>query len=169
MQKARRVLVTGQAEDEEQKQKAAEWALQLAGPELIIEMVKKMRGLKGRFYSEVAERLYGQRREPEQMPHVEQSICEMLYRKRITVAELAEWYRLAIETLFEGDRFTPLPDYTDCVKIAELAQGSVRRLREAAEAIVDPAFLPHEIGQLASLTTVRTLPELFAELKKKFE
>lgn len=169
MQKARRVLVTGQAEDEEQKQKAAEWALQLASPELIVEMVKKMQGLKGRFYSEVAERLYGQQLEPEQMPHVEQSICEMLYRKRITVAELAEWYRLAIETLFEGDRFTPLPDYTDCVKIAGLAQGSVRRLREAAEAIVDPAFLPHEIGQLASLTTVRTLPELFAELKKKFE
>ncbi len=169
MQKARRVLVTGQAEDEEQKQKAAEWALQLASPELIIEMIKKMQGLKGRFYSEVAERLYGQELEPDQMPHVEQSICEMLYRRRVTVAELAEWYRLAIETLFEGDRFTPLPDYTDSVKLAELAQGSVRRLREAAEEIIDPSILPHEIRRLASLTTVKTLPELFAELKKKFE
>ncbi|WP_294346776.1 hypothetical protein [Prosthecochloris sp.] len=169
MQKARRVLVAGQADDEEQKQKAAEWALQLASPELIVEMVKEMQGLKGRFYSEVAERLYGQDLEPEQMAHVERSICEMLHRRKITVAGLAEWYRLAIETLFDGDRFTPLPDYADCVKLAELAQDSTRRLREAAQEIVEPAVLPHEIRRLASLTTVKTLPELFEELKKKFE
>lgn len=169
MQKARRVLVAGQADDEEQKQKAAEWALQLASPELIVEMVKKMQGLKGRFYSEVAERLYGQELEPEQMSHVERSICEMLHRRRITVAGLAEWYRLAIETLFVGDRFTPLPDYADCVKLAELAQDSTRRLREAAEAVFEPVELPTRIRQLASLSTVKTLPELFEELKKKFE
>ncbi len=163
------MLVTGQAESVDQQRKAAEWALQRASPELIVEMVKKMQGLKGRFYSEVAERMYGQECALGQLAHVEQSICEMLHRKRITVAELAEWYRLAIETLFEGDRFTPLPDYTDSVKLAERAQGSVRRLREAAEEIVHPAILPREIRQLASLTTVKTLPELFAELKKKFE
>ena len=167
MQKAHRVLVTGRAESEEQKRKAAAWAVQPASPQLIVEMLKKMQGLKGRFYSEVAERMYGQEVGLDQLTHVERSISEMMYAKRITLSELTHWYKLSIETRFDGDRFTPLPGYTDCVKLVEQARERTRRLQEVAGTIIEPAPVVEEIKRIAQGSTLKTLPELFEELKAK--
>ena len=103
------------------------------------------------------------------MTHVEQSTCEMMADKRVAVSELAEWYRLAIESSFEHDRFTLLPSYTACVKLFDQAQQNVRWLREAAEAVTDSAPLPREIRQIAACGSAKTMSELFQELKQKFE
>ncbi len=169
MQKALRVLVTGQAEDEEQKRKAAEWALQIASPELIVEMVKKMQEMKGRFYTEIAERLYGRDLDEEQLTRVERSICEMMQAKRMTLAVLAEWYKLALETVFDGDRFTPLPDYTDCIQLVYQARDATQLLRQKAGDILAHAPLAEETRQVETRVTTKTLPELFKELKLKLE
>ena len=92
----------------------------------------------------------------------------MMADKRVTVSELAEWYRLAIESSFEHDRFTPLPSYTVCVKLFDQAQQNIRWLREAAEVVTDSAPLPREIKQIAACGSAKTMSELFQELKQNF-
>ncbi len=161
--------MTGRAESEEQKRKAAEWAVQAATPDTITAALKRMQIMKGRTYTEVAERMYGQEIDANQLTHIERAICEMMQVKRMTLADLTEWYKFALETVFDGDRFTPLPDYTDCVQLVNQARDATRRLRNSAAEIVEPAPVVEEIRQIASRGTAKTMPELFNELKLKFE
>lgn len=153
---------------DERRRKAAEWVLEPASSLLIVEIVKKMQALKGRSYSEVAERMYGEACDQDMREFVERQICEMMHEKQITVSELTEWYRLTIETVYEHSKFQPLPDFSACVKAVEAAQVSNRRLREAAERVFDSRpVIPGLIAATAEQSGAKTMPELFAELRKK--
>ncbi len=167
LQRARRALLSNLAESDEHKHKAAEWTLQTATPEMIFEALKKMQAMKGRFYSEVAEKLYGQGLDEEQLTHVERSICEMMREKRMTNADLAEWYRLVIETAFDGDRFNPLPNYTNCVQLVYEAKAQTHRLRAKALDLIEPVTLFQHTAQDKAVEESKSLPELFKILLKK--
>lgn len=154
--------------DEERQRKTAAWVLQPADVSLIFTTIKRVQALKGRSYADVAERLYGQGCEQDAREFVERQICEMMQARRISVSELSAWYKTVIETVYEHTKFQPLPDFAACVKAVEAAQFSNRRLREAAERVeAGQPVLPNLITAVAEHSEARTLPELFAELRKK--
>ena len=154
--------------DDERRQRTAAWVLEPASSFLIFEMVKKMQALKGRSFAEVAERMYGVACDQDAREFVERQICEMMEQKQVTVSELAEWYRMTIETVYEHTKFQPLPDYAACVVAVEKAQVANRRLREAAEAVQDGGAAELKmIASVAEETKAKNIQELFAELKRK--
>ncbi|WP_294344712.1 hypothetical protein [Prosthecochloris sp.] len=153
-----------QAKDEQQKLDAARWVLKPASDALIELKLLEMQAMKGRQYAEVVEKQYGQIFGD--TTFIEEAITRLLKAQRITEAELVEWYDLALRTEFTGDKFQPLPSFTACTKLVEQAQQNVRRLHTAAEELLEPQ-LPTEIKQIVSQTKVKSLPELFEELKKK--
>lgn len=152
------------AADERHRRRTAEWVLRPAGRLLIVELVKKVQALKGRTYREVAEKTLGDAAKD----IVERTICEMMESRCVSQAELVEWYRIVIETVYERTKFQPLPDYASCVVAVEEARQNNRLLREAAERSLDGTeTLPALIAAAAERTRAGTLPELFAELKRR--
>lgn len=169
MQKANRVLLTKITSGIEQTRNAAKWVLRPAEEHHIVAALKSMQMLKGREYSEVAERMYGQQTESGTLTSVEQEICQTMKDRKMTLPDLAEMYKLAIETQFEYTRFAPLPDYTACIKLISKAQESTFRLRQAASDELDDNPVLDAIQQIGQHTESRTLPDLFSELKRKLE
>ncbi len=161
--------MTGLSTDDEQRRKSAEWALEIAKPDTITAAVKRMQVMKGRTYSEVAMRMYGQELDENGLTHIERAICEMMASRLMTTADLAKWYAFALETAFDGDKFTPLPNYTDCVKLVEKAQIATFRLRDAANAVLNRSPVADRVRQIAAVSSARTMPELFDELKSKLD
>jgi len=169
--RAKSILVSKTIQaDDKRKQRAAEWVLEPASAMMIFELVKKMQTLKGRTYAEVAERMYGQDCDQQAREFVERQICEMMMQRQVTASELAEWYKMTIETVYEHSKFQPLPDYSACVKAVDAAQLGNRRLREAAERVLDAQpVIPGLIAAVAEQSGARSLQELFAELRRKLD